>query len=248
MGYTLPIKKNIVLLQCLTNKRFIMETKEVKRCPHCGETKSVSEFSKCSWMADGLQTWCKLCFKNARKSNKHMKVFLFILSFCLCSFGFGQQIQKISSHKLKTTDMGNQFLSVVTIDSMNTYSITMKSRGETELGRYNDRLQVRMALRGVKDFVDNPPVVLKLGDAEKAIALLSSLLDELKNASKGDFFSLGNEEDNMAKYTEMWGVKAYRIYSPDMKYSGQLRESNIKGFIKAIRKYENEQFYKLKNK
>jgi len=33
----------------------------MKRCPRCGETKPVSEFSKRARSKDGLQIWCKAC-------------------------------------------------------------------------------------------------------------------------------------------------------------------------------------------
>lgn len=33
----------------------------MKRCPRCGETKSVDEFYKNSHEKDGLSTWCKEC-------------------------------------------------------------------------------------------------------------------------------------------------------------------------------------------
>lgn len=35
----------------------------MKTCINCGETKSVSEFNKCSGKSDGLQTYCKSCTK-----------------------------------------------------------------------------------------------------------------------------------------------------------------------------------------
>lgn len=36
-----------------------------KRCPKCGETKPITEFSKNSKTKDGLQPWCKHCKKTA---------------------------------------------------------------------------------------------------------------------------------------------------------------------------------------
>lgn len=36
-----------------------------KRCPRCGETKPVSDFSRRAESADGLQLWCKLCSRVA---------------------------------------------------------------------------------------------------------------------------------------------------------------------------------------
>lgn len=34
---------------------------DYKRCPCCGFTLHVSEFSRDKWAKDGLQGWCKIC-------------------------------------------------------------------------------------------------------------------------------------------------------------------------------------------
>jgi hypothetical protein len=46
---------------------------EQKRCPKCGETKSVNEFYKHSRSTDGLQSYCKECQKHLWQNNYHNK-------------------------------------------------------------------------------------------------------------------------------------------------------------------------------
>jgi len=51
---------------------------DTKTCPNCGETKSVTEFSKNNNRADGRQSWCKKCSnernKELYKSRKKRKL------------------------------------------------------------------------------------------------------------------------------------------------------------------------------
>lgn len=39
-----------------------------KRCPHCEEIKSRDEFHRHSKRADGLQSWCKVCFSERERT------------------------------------------------------------------------------------------------------------------------------------------------------------------------------------
>lgn len=43
--------------------------KKEKFCPHCEETKPVSEFAKNKARHDGLQSWCKVCLYALNKRN-----------------------------------------------------------------------------------------------------------------------------------------------------------------------------------
>jgi len=42
----------------------------MKRCPKCGETKSVSEFGHSGSKKDGLQSWCKACNAEYRANHR----------------------------------------------------------------------------------------------------------------------------------------------------------------------------------
>lgn len=45
-----------------------------KRCSKCKEIKSISEFHKSKREYDGLQGWCKLCFKSYQQSPKGKEI------------------------------------------------------------------------------------------------------------------------------------------------------------------------------
>lgn len=46
-----------------------MET-ETKKCRKCGQEKPVTEFSKCKSSPDGLQYYCKGCYRQRYQENK----------------------------------------------------------------------------------------------------------------------------------------------------------------------------------
>lgn len=45
----------------------------MKKCTRCGRELPVTEFYKKSNAADGLQDWCKECFKEANKQQRKRK-------------------------------------------------------------------------------------------------------------------------------------------------------------------------------
>jgi len=48
-----------------------MDKRTTKRCPRCGEEKSISEFNKNSTQGDGLQAYCRVCSNLCSNENTH---------------------------------------------------------------------------------------------------------------------------------------------------------------------------------
>lgn len=46
------------------------ESNGMKKCPKCGNVKTVDEFYRSFGNKDGYQVWCKDCFKSVRAANR----------------------------------------------------------------------------------------------------------------------------------------------------------------------------------
>lgn len=112
-----------------------------------------------------------------------------------------------STKTLKTTDLGNQKLTVAVTDNDTTYCIILKTGHSMK-------------------------VVVDLGRKDKALSLLQWLYDY--EPKKGDIIDLENDTHNVAKWQ---GASGYLVYSEGKQFTGHLRKPNIKGFISSIKEF-----------
>ena len=108
---------------------------------------------------------------------------------------------------LKTTDLGNQKLTVAVTDNDTVYCIILATGHSMN-------------------------VVVDLGRKDKALKLLQWLYDY--EPKKGEIIDLENDTHNMAKWK---GASGYLVYSEGKAFTGHLRKPNIKGFIESIKEF-----------
>lgn len=78
---------------------------KTKKCPKCGEVKSVSEFYKNRSMSDGFATYCKACESIYQKQRKTSNSHVYIVtneSNTLCKIGISTR-----SDRLRTLQSGS---------------------------------------------------------------------------------------------------------------------------------------------
>lgn len=116
-----------------------------------------------------------------------------------------------STKTLKTTDLGNQKLTVAVTDNDTTYCIILKTGHSMN-------------------------VVVDLGRKDKALSLLQWLYDY--EPKKGDIIDLENATRNMVEWR---GASGYLVYSEGKAFTGHLRKPNIKGFISSIKEFAGKE-------
>ena len=80
----------------------------------------------------------------------------------------------------------------------------------------------------------DPYVQVILGTYHNAIRLLTNLQEyDLKKGDIVDF-------ENLSENTATWDGFGYRVSEPANPWAGQLRKSNIKGFLKSIEEYDEK--------
>ena len=134
--------------------------------------------------------------------------FFIILGVAMLATGIhAQRVTVTSTKTLKTTDLGNQKLTVAITNGDTVYCAILKTGH-----KYN--------------------VVVDLGGTDRALGLLQFLYDY--KPKKGDIIDFENETHNVAEWE---GVSGYLVYSEGKQFTGHLRKPNIKGFISSIKEF-----------